>query len=385
MKFPSLRSRLAATLLFAALLAAWLYHATAVRPAVAAKADAAREVPVDVATVAPADVPIFAEGLGTVQAFYTATVTARVDGQLERVAFVEGQEVRKGDLLAQIDPRPYQAAYDQALATRGKDAALLDNARRDLARYELLAPDDLASKQTVDTQRSLVAQLEAQVKADQAAADSARTELDYTTVTAPISGRTGIRLVDPGNNVHAADSTGIVVVTQVQPISVIFSLPEDALPELTGALRHGAVPALALSRDRHAELDRGTVAVVDNEIDQSTGTVRVKATFPNAHHALWPGQFVNVRALTQVRQQALVIPTGAVMRGPNGVYTYRVKGDSTVEIAPLRLGVEWSGAVVVEQGLAAGDRVVASNQYRLEPGARIRANDAAKPGKGGKP
>jgi multidrug efflux system membrane fusion protein len=384
MQFNSVRPRFVAGLLFAGLLAAWLFHAIAGHPAVAAKAEAVREVPVDVATAAAADVPVYAEGLGTVQAFYTATVTARVDGQLERVAFIEGQEVKKGDLLAQIDARPYQAAYDQALATGAKDAALLDNARRDLARYELLAPDDLASKQTVDTQRSLVAQLDAQVKADRAAADSARTQLDYTTITAPIAGRTGIRLVDPGNNVHASDANGIVVVTQVQPISIVFSLPEDALPEVTGALGRGAVTAVALSRDRHVELDRGTVALVDNEIDQTTGTIRVKATFPNSHHALWPGQFVNVRVQTQVHRQALVIPSSAVMRGPNGVYTYRVKADSTVEVAPLKLGVEWADNVVAEQGLAAGDRVVASNQYRLEPGVRIRPNEPAVPGKGGK-
>ena len=224
---------------------------------------AAPEVAVDIATVTRRDIPVFLEGLGTVQAFYTVTVTARVDGQIDRVAFVEGQEVRKGALLAQIDPRPYRAALDQAMAARAKDQAQLANARLDLERYALLAPEDLASKQTVDTQRSLVAQLQAQVASDTASIDSARTQLDYTSITAPIDGRTGIRQVDPGNNVHAADTTGIVVLTQLHPISVIFSLPEDAYGDLSAALRRGPVEATALSRNHQDELDRGTVALID--------------------------------------------------------------------------------------------------------------------------
>lgn len=337
---------------------------------------AGRETPVDVVPVRRADVTLTAEGLGTVQAFYTVTVTARVDGQLDSVAFAEGQDVRKGDLLAQIDPRPYQAAFDQASGTLGKDSAQLDNARRDLERYLQLAPENLASKQTVDTQRALVAQLEAQVRADKGAVDSAHTQLEYTAIRAPIAGRTGIRHVDPGNIVRAADTGGIVVLTQLQPITVIFSLPEDALPELNSALGHGSVTAIALSRDRDADLDHGQIALVDNQIDQSTGTIRVKATFPNAHRALWPGQFVNVRVLTRVRHQVPVIPVSAVQRGPKGVFTYRVRDDSTVEVAPLVLGPQSGDAVIVEQGLADGDRVVGSNQYRLEPKAKIRANPA---------
>ncbi len=354
----------------------WLWRSGVVGAAARGPA-APPATPVDIATVTRADVPVYAEGLGTVQAYYTVTVTARVDGQLDRVAFAEGQDVRKGDLLAQIDPRPYQAALDQAIATEAKDAAQLANARMDLERYEELAPDELASKQTVATQRSLVAQLEAQVKVDHAAAGSARTQLDYTTISSPISGRTGLRLVDPGNNVRAASTNGIVVLTQLQPIAVIVSLPQDAIGALTAALGRGAVTAIAMSRDRREELDRGKVELIDNQVDQTTGTLRVKATFQNAQRTLWPGQFVNVRVLTQLRKQVLTIPASAVQRGPDGVFTYLVGKDSSIDVAPLSLGESWGDLVVVERGLEAGQRVVASNQFRLQPKATVSANPAA--------
>jgi multidrug efflux system membrane fusion protein len=362
----------------------WLWHSNRAGEAAAAKAPAAAPATaVDVAKVTPTDVPVSVEGLGTVQAFYTVTVTARVDGQLDKVAFTEGQEVRKGDLLAQIDPRPYQAALDQATAAAAKDAAQLTNAKLDLKRYELLAPEQLASKQTVDTQRALVAQLEAQLQADQASIESARTQLDYTTITSPINGRTGVRLVDPGNNVRAADTAGIVVLTQLQPISVILALPEESLGDVNAALARGPVGAVAVSRDRRDELDRGTVALVDNLIDQTTGTVKVKATFPNAHRKLWPGQFVNVRVQTKLRKQALTIPFSAVQRGPDGTFVYVVQKDMTVEVVPLTLGEQWGDLVIVEHGLEAGQSVVASNQYRLQPKSAIRANPATAPAKGG--
>jgi multidrug efflux system membrane fusion protein len=346
----------------------WLFH----KPAAAPKAPPA--IAVDVATAARADVPVHLEGLGTVQAFYTVTVTARVDGQIERVAFREGQEVRKGALLVQIDPRPYQAALGMAIATRDKDRAQLENARRDLERYELLAPEDLASKQTVDTQKALIAQLTAQVKGDGASIDNARTQLDYTTITSPIDGRTGIRRVDPGNNVHATDTGGIVVVTQLEPISVISSLPEEDFTQLSSALARGPVPAVALSRDGREELDRGTVALIDNQIDQTTGTIRVKATLPNRQRRLWPGEFVNVRLLTEIRHQVLTIPAAALERGPDGLFAYLVQADSTVAVAPVTAGEPVDGVVVIETGLKAGDQVVTSNHYRLQPGALIRAN-----------
>jgi membrane fusion protein, multidrug efflux system len=328
-----------------------------------------------VASVQRADVPVYLEGLGTVQAFYTVTATARVDGQIQKIGFTEGQEVKKGALLAQIDPRPYQAALGVAIATRDKDRAQLANARRDLERYELLAPEDLASRQTVDTQRSLIAQLQAQVKGDEAAVDNARTQLDYTSIRSPINGRTGIRQVDPGNIVHASDTTGIVVVTQLQPIAIIFSLPEESFTQLNAALQRGPVPVTALSREGREQLDRGTVSLIDNEIDQNTGTIRVKATLPNDRRRLWPGEFVSVKVLTEVRHQVLTIPASALERGPDGMFTYVVRPDSTVAVAPLITAEENAGLVVIEKGLAAGEKVVASNQYRLQPGSRIRASE----------
>jgi membrane fusion protein, multidrug efflux system len=331
-------------------------------------------IAVDVATVQRQDVPVYLEGLGTVQAFYTVTVTARVDGQIERVAFKEGQDVKKGDLLVQIDPRPYQAALGVAVAQRDKDRAQLQNAHRDMERYTILAPEDLASKQTVDTQKALIAQLTAQLKGDDAAIDNARTQLDYTTITSPIDGRTGIRLVDPGNIVHASETNGMVVVTQLEPISIIFTLPEEEFEQLSAALHRGAVSATALTRDDKGELDHGTVELIDNQIDQTTGTIRIKVILPNKERRLWPGQFVNVRVMTQMQHQVLTIPSNALQRGPEGTFTYVVQPDSTIRVAPLTTGEQSGDIVVVEKGLTAGDKVVASNQYRLQPGSLIRAN-----------
>jgi membrane fusion protein, multidrug efflux system len=341
-------------------------------------------IAVDVATAQLADVPVYLSGLGTVQAFYTVTVTARVDGQIEKVAFTEGQDVKKGALLVQIDPRPYQAALGVAIATRDKDRALLENAHRDMERYTVLAPEDLASKQTVDTQQALVAQLAAQIKGDDAAIDNARTQLDYTSIASPIDGRTGIRLVDPGNIVHAADTTGMVVVTQLEPISVIFTLPEEKFAQLSDALARGSVEVSAMSRDGTREFDRGTVALIDNQIDQTTGTIRVKATLPNKQRLLWPGEFVGMRVLTQVQRQVLTIPVSALERGPDGLFTYLVKPDSSIEVAQLTVGEQTGGIAVIEKGLKVGDKVVASNQYRLQPGSHIRPN-TAKPASGASP
>jgi multidrug efflux system membrane fusion protein len=345
-------------------------------PADAATRKAPPAIAVDAAAVTNADVPIYLTGLGTVQAFYTVTVTARVDGELQKIGFTEGQTVHKGDLLAQIDPRPNQAAYSQAVATKAKDAALLANAKRDLERYTVLQPQDLASKQTVDTQRALVDQLVAQIDVDQALVDNARTQLDYTRITSPIEGRTGIRLVDPGNIVRAAATTGIVVVTQVQPIAVVFTLPEEDLTAVTTALAAGPVKVTTVSRDGRTELDQGLLTLVDNEIDQNTGTARLKATFGNAHNTLWPGQYVNARVLVRVARNALTLPTPAVQLGPNGPFTYVVKADSTVEVRLLKIGDESGGMTVVNGGLALNERVVTSNQYRLQPGAHVRVNAA---------
>ncbi len=329
-------------------------------------------VSVHAVTAARRDEPMTVEGLGTVQAYYTATLAAQVTGQLQQVFFTEGQLVKKGQLLAQIDPRPLQAALDQVMANQAKDAAQLESAKLDLSRYEVLAPQNLASKQQLDEQRAQVAQLTAQLKIDQAAIDNARTQLGYTRIVAPFDGRTGIRLVDPGNNVHSTDTNGIVVVTQIQPISLVFTLPEDALPQITAALGRGAAKVTALSRDETTELDVGTLSVVDNQIDQTTGTIKLKATFPNAHNTLWPGQFVNARVLVAELHNAVIVPTEAVQPGAEGTFVYVVKSDSTVEARPVQLGQENEGHVVVLSGLDAGERVVTTNQYRLEPGTRVR-------------
>jgi membrane fusion protein, multidrug efflux system len=332
----------------------------------------AQTVPVEVASVTRANVPVNVDGLGTVQAFNTVTVTSRVDGALQKLGFTEGQLVHKGDLLAQIDPRPFQAALELAGAAKAKDEAQLASARQDLQRYNLLAPQNLASQQVLDAQKATVAALEAQVKGDQATIDNARTQLDYSTITSPIEGRTGIRRVDVGNNVHATDTSGIVVVTQVQPITVIFTLPEEDLPEVNKAMGAGTLQVTAVARDQTTQLDRGTVQLVDNQIDQSTGTIRLKAVFPNKDNTLWPGQYVNARVLLRTQQNALTVPPPALQRGPNGMFAYVVKDDSTVEVRPIQVGQENSDIAVVLNGLRAGERVVTTNQYRLEPGVHVR-------------
>jgi len=329
-------------------------------------------VAVEAQVVSRRDVPISIEGLGTVQAFNTVNVTSRVDGALQKLGFVEGQMVHRGELLAQIDPRPFQAALSQAEASKAKDQAQLESAKQDLARYQLLAPQNLTSQQVLDAQKATVAALQAQIKADQANIDSARTQLEYSRITSPIDGRTGIRKVDVGNNVRASDTTGIVVVTQVQPITVIFTLPEEALPEVNKAMAAGAVPVAAVSRDGATELDRGAVQLVDNQIDTSTGTIRLKAVFPNKQNALWPGQYINARVLLRTQRNALTMPSTALQRGPDGLFAYVVKPDSTVEVRPLHIGQDNGTIVVVNSGLRDGDRVATSNQYRLEPGAHVR-------------
>jgi multidrug efflux system membrane fusion protein len=341
-------------------------------------ASSAAAVAVDAATVGRSDVPGYLDGLGTVQAFYTVKVTARVDGQLDTVAFTEGETLKKGQLLAQIDPRPFKAALDQALAQRAKDEAQLANARRDMDRYMELAPQDLASKQTVDTQRATVSVAEATLKGDDATIENARTQLSYTTIAAPINGRTGIRQVDPGNIVHATDTSGIVVMTQLQPISVMFTLPEDEVPQMTQALARGPVSVVALARDNGTVLDTGTVALLDNQIDQTTGTIRVKATFPNARQQLWPGEFVSARVLVNMHHQALTIPAAALQRGPDGMFAYVIAANSTVSVRALKVTLLDENTVIVDSGLTANERVVTSNLYRLEPDALVRVNSAAR-------
>jgi membrane fusion protein, multidrug efflux system len=338
-------------------------------------------IPVQAAMASNADVPIYETGLGNVQAFNTVTVKVRVDGELQKVDFTEGQTVKVGDLLAQIDPRPFQAALDQAIAKEAQDQAQLSNAQLNLQRDENLVIRQYATQQTVDNEKASVAQLQATIKGDDAAIENARVQLGYTTLTAPISGRTGIRLIDQGNIVHATDTTGIVVVTQLQPISVIFTLPEGDLPAIADAQAKGPIAITALSQDDKTTLDQGTLALVDNQIDQTTGTLRLKATFPNPHSRLWPGQFVNIRVLLRTDRDVLTVPSGAIQHSASGLYVYRVKPDDTVEAQPVEIGPYGDHVAVVTAGLHPGDRVVTAGQYRLQPGARVAAtaDPAVKP------
>jgi multidrug efflux system membrane fusion protein len=328
-------------------------------------------VPVTAGAAETKNVPVYLTGLGTVQAFNTVVVKVRVDGQLDKVAFTEGQDVKAGDLLAQIDPRPYQAALDQAKAVKAKDEAQLENAKRDLQRFINL--HDFATKQSVDTQTALVRQFEASIQGDQAAIESAQTQLAYSTITAPISGRTGVRLVDQGNIVHAGDANGLVVITQLQPISVMFSLSDRQLTNISREMANGPLKVVAEGRTDHQPLGEGTLTLVDNLIDQSTGTIRLKATFPNEDHALWPGQFINIRLLLRTLQQVVTVPSTAIQRGPNGMYVYVIKPDSTVAMQPVSVGQMNDGTSVVESGLQPGDKIVVRGQYRLQPGTRVQA------------
>jgi multidrug efflux system membrane fusion protein len=357
----------------------WEHRATA-KIAVAASAAPSPAIPVSVAAAERRDVPIYLTGLGTVQAFNTVTVKTRVDGELVKVAFTEGQDVKAGALLAQIDPRPFQATYDQAVAKKVQDEANLANAKLDLQRFADLAARNFATQQQLDTQRATVAQLEAQISGDQAAIDSAKTQLDYTTITSPLTGRTGIRLVDQGNIVHATDTTGLVVVTQLQPISVVFTLPESELTAVQSALKAGPVRIFAMSRDDNRQLAEGTLAVLDNQISQTTGTMRLKGTFPNKDGALWPGEYLNIRLLARTAPHVVTVPSSALQRGQNGYYAYVVKPDSTVETRPLKVGPVSQGIAIVDDGVAADERVVTAGQYRLQPGARVAANSTAAKG-----
>jgi multidrug efflux system membrane fusion protein len=329
-------------------------------------------VPVDTATATRQDVPITLSGLGTVQALNTVTVTARVDGQVQKIAFTEGQDVKAGDLLAQIDPRPFQAALDQAVAKKAQDVATLQNALLDLKRFQNLAQKEFATGQQLDTQKALVAQTQAQIQGDQAVIDNARTQLDYTTIRAPIDGRTGFRLVDQGNIVHATDTSGIVTIAEIHPISVIFTLPEDQLQAVQHALSAGTVQATAIADDGKTVLDHGKLVLADNMIDQTTGTARFKAEFLNSENALWPGAFVNVQVLLQTQHNALTIPSVAVQRGPDGLFAYVVKPDSKVEARPIQVGVNNGAYAVVDDGIVAGEAVVTAGQYRLEPGIAVK-------------
>ena len=339
-------------------------------------------VPVLVSSVTRADVPVYLDAVGTIKALNTVTVRPQVDGKLLSVNFKEGDDVKKGDVLAKIDPVTYQAQLDQAVAKKAQDEAQLANSKLDLERYEKLAATNAIGKQQADTQRALVAQNTALVKADQAAIDNAQAMLGYTTITAPLDGRTGIRMVDEGNFVRAADTnSALVVITQLQPISVLFNLPQQDLPQLNAAAGKGPLAVEAQRSDTDAVIDRGVLRVVDNQVDQTTGTVKLKAEFPNPDLQLWPGQFVNIRLLIDTLKQVTVVPTGAVQRGPNGTFVYVVKDDNTAVVRPITVQKQDEIQTVVKSGIEANERVITTGFVRLTDGSKVTVGsaDAAAP------
>jgi len=342
-------------------------------PAASAEASGSKPAVVSVAAAKGADYPVFIDGLGQVQAENTVTVRTRVDGQIVKIAFAEGQMVKAGDLLAQIDPRPFQAALDQAKAKQAQDQASLANARLDLQRYSTLAKQSFATQQQLDTQNALVNQLIAQAASDAAAIDAAQVQIDYATIAAPIGGRVGFRLVDQGNIVNASQQTGIVAIAQIEPISVIFTAPQDDLPRISAALAAGAPPIEARTSDGSTLLATGKLSVVDNQVDSATGSVRLKAEFTNADHKLWPGQAVAVRLRVDVEKNALTVPDRAIQRGPNGLFVYVVGADDRAVTRPVTLAHEDADAdiAVVAKGLSEGEKVVTVGHFGLQPGARV--------------
>jgi multidrug efflux system membrane fusion protein len=354
--------------------AIWFWPARSTDQA-ARNRDANQPIPVLVATAEQKDVLIYLDGLGTVQAYNTVTVRAMVDGPLVAVNFVEGQDVKKGDPLAQIDPRTYQAALDQAAGKKAQDEAQLANARLDLARYQKLVASNYTSAQQSDTARAQVAQLEAQVRQDQAQIDTARTQLGYTTITSPIEGRTGIRQVDAGNIVHAADATGMVMITQLRPISVLFTLPQQSLAAVSNAMRGEPPKVLAYAQGATGSpsgvLDSGTLAVLDNQVDPTTGTIKLKATFPNTEGRLWPGAFVGVQLQVDTARNAVVVPPAAVQRGPRGAYVYVVNSDNTTTRHNVTVGHEDAQASIISEGVNPGDKVVIDGAARLSDGSKV--------------
>jgi multidrug efflux system membrane fusion protein len=332
-------------------------------------------IPVSISDVEKADFPVYLTGLGTVQAFNTVVVRTRVDGQIDKIAFQEGQTVAKGDLLAEIDPRPFQATLDQAKAKKVQDEANLANANLDLQRYTRLG--EFATRQQTDTQRSTVAQLTAQIAADDAAISNAQTQFDYTQVKSPISGVVGLRQVDVGNIVNAATQTGIVTVTQVEPITVIFTAPEDQLPYISEAQKVAPLKAIAITTDGKKPLAQGKLAVINNQVDTTSGTIRLKAVFDNKDHALWPGQSVSTRLLVRTLKDATVVPDDAVQHGTNGLYAYAVGADNKAELRKVKVSQSIDGRTVVDEGLKPGERVITGGQFKVQPGSLVTTTVAS--------
>ncbi len=372
------KSRTIRWVLFIAVVAAGGYYGwhRFYGPEAAAKIEAAQKaaarqpaVPVSLTAVEKADFPVYLTGLGAVQAFNTVVVRTRVDGQIDKIAFQEGQTVSQGDLLAEIDPRPFQAVLDQAKAKKTQDEANLANANLDLQRYTKLG--EFATRQQTDTQRSTVAQLTAQIAADEAAIFNAQTQLDYTQVKSPISGVVGLRQVDIGNIVNAATQTGIVTVTQIEPITVIFTAPEEQLPYISEAQKVAPLKTIAITTDGKKVLAEGKLSVINNLVDTTSGTIRLKAVFDNKNHALWPGQSVSTRLLVNTLKDATVVPDDAVQHGTNGLYAYAVTQDNKAELRKVKVSQSIDGRSVVEEGLKPGERVITGGQFKVKPGTLV--------------
>jgi multidrug efflux system membrane fusion protein len=346
------------------------YRSQGPDPAHAARATRAA-VPVSVATAARQDVPIYLTGLGTVQALFTVAIHAQVDGKLQEVLFKEGQRVQRGDVLAKIDPRLYQAALDQAKAHKAQDQAALIAAQKDLERFHTLVAKNAETQQNLDLQQAKVDQSKASIDADDAAIETAQTNLDYTNIVATNDGRMGVRMVDPGNIVHASDQAAIAILTQTEPITVTFTLPAQNLDDVRDAMARGTVEVAAYDRNNERLLSTGTLTTIDNLIDPATATFRLKATFSNADEKLWPGEFVNARLLVDTRKDVVVIPPLAVQRGPHGLFAWVVKQDNTVEPRPIQTSATSGDHTIITSGLNDGDRVVTDGQYKLQTNAPV--------------
>ena len=341
-----------------------------------ARATPPSAVPVTVSEAARRDVPIFLSGLGTVQAFNTIAIHSQIDGKLQSVNFVEGQEVHRGDTLAVIDPRALQAALDQAVAKKAQDQAQLIAAQKDLDRFKTLVAKSVETQQNVDRQQGTVDQLKASIQADQAAIENAQTQLSYATITAPIDGRVGFRQVDAGNIIHANDPNPLTVLTQIRPSVATFTLPQKDLADVREAMLRGSVPVLAFDQDNKRELAQGALLLIDNQIDQTTSTIRLKARFANDDNRLWPGEFVRVRIQVDTQKDAVTIPPVALQRGPQGFYAWVIKPDNTAEQRPIEATPIDNDVAIVTKGLSAGERVVVNGQYRLQAGSRVEAKAA---------
>lgn len=328
-------------------------------------------VPVLVVKATREDVPEYVAGIGSIQAYNAVTIRSRVDGTLIQIPVKEGQEVKQGDLIAVIDPRPFKAALDQAMAKKAQDTAMLANAKLDLERFESLARQDFASRQQLNTQQALVAQDTAVIQGDDASVEQAQLNLSFCYITSPIPGRIGLRLVDPGNLIHATDTTGIIAVAQDRPISAVFTLPQGQLPEIVKAMASGPVRVLAFTSDGKQQLDSGRLLAPNNQVDQATGTIGLKAEFPNTNDTLWPGQFIDARVQIATAHDVVTVPQAAIQNGPDGQYVWVVKPDDTVALQPITVGYQTPNTAIVTKGLSGDEALVTEGAVRLQPGSRV--------------